>query len=154
VGGTSIEAPGGGHKAATQAELYILDWKTKKIAFHAPLLPGAGDIISLQVMSDGLVYGLSANSTFFVFDPKKKEIVHKESFAAYGGVPRHSLQIGPDRKLYAMLSKSIVKITPGTFAHEKLADPPVAISAGGALVNGRLCFASGGHVWSYQMPGL
>lgn len=153
VGGTSIAAPGGGHTTATEAELYLLNWGTKKITFHAPLLPGAGDIISLQVAGDGLVYGLSANATFFVFDPKSRQIVHKESFAAYGSVPRHALQLGPDKKLYAALSKAIVRITPGAFTHEKLADSPVAITAGGALVNGRFCFASGARVWSYEVSG-
>ncbi len=154
VGGTTIGAPGGGHPTATEAELFILDWETKKITFHTVPVPGDGSIISIQVAADGLVYGLSSNSTFFVFDPDKQEIVHSESFKDYGGVPRHALQLGPDDKLYAMQGAAIVRITPGTFEHEKLADTPVNITAGGALVNGLLCFAGGSHVWTYQVPGL
>jgi len=154
VGGTSVGAPGGGHMTATEGELFIVDWKTKKLTFHMVPVPGDGNIISIQVANDGLVYGVSGGSTFFVFDPNSKQVVHSESFSEYGGPPRHALQLGPDGNLYAMMSKAIVKITPGTFAHEKLADTPVNVSAGGALVNGLLCFASGSHVWTYEVPGL
>ncbi len=154
VGGTAIGAPGGGHVAATEAELFILDWETKKIAFRTVPVPGDTSIISIQVAEDGLVYGLSSSRTFFVFDPNTKEVVHSESFAAYGGVPRHALQLGPDGKLYALLGAAIVRITPGTCEHEKLADTPVNITAGGALTNGLLVFACNSHVWTYQVPGL
>jgi len=154
VGGTSISAPGGGHAIAKQAELFILDWAAKKIAFHFAPVPKDPNIVSIEVMPDGLVYGLSGRSTFFVFDPKARELVHSESYKAYGGVPRHALHRGPDGKLYAILGKAIVRITPGTFAHEKLADTPTRVTAGGALSNGLLCFACGSHVWTYAVPGL
>jgi len=154
VGGTSIDAPGGGHPIASEGEIYILDWGEKKITWHMVPVPGDGNIISIQVSTKGLIYGLSSNSTFFVLDSKSKQIVHKESFGAYGYVPFHALHFGPNNKLYAMLSKAIVEINCETFAHEKLADTPVPISAGGALVNGFLCFASGSHVWSYQILDL
>ena len=154
VGGTSIDAPGGGHVIAKEAELFILDWQTKKVTFHMVPVPGDANIVNIHVPSDGLVYGLSGNSTFFVFDPKDRKIVHSETLKRYGRVPRHALQLGPDGNLYAMLSKAVVRITPGSFKHEKLADSPVPITAGGALVNGQLCFASSSHVWTYSIPGL
>ncbi len=154
IGGTSISGSGGGHSTETEAVLYIVDWATKHVVFKTVPVPGDGNIISIQVAADGLVYGLSGNSTFFVFDPNTRELVHSESFREYGGVPRHALQIGPDGKLYAMLSGAILRITPGSFEHEKLADTPVGITAGGALVNGLLCFAGGSHVWTYEVPGL
>ena len=154
VGGTSVAAPGGGHVVAKEGELFVLDWRTKKLAFRMAPVPGDGNIVSIQVMPDGLVYGLSGGSTFFVFDPKSRKITHSESFKAYGGVPRHALHTGPDGKLYAMLSKAILRIDPGTLKHEKLADSPAPITGGGALVNGQLCFASTSHVWAYRVPGL
>lgn len=152
VGGTSVDAPGGGHPIAKEGEIYVLDWKTKKITWHMVPVPGDGNIISIQVSAKGLIYGLSSNSTFFVLDTKSKQIVHQESFAAYGYVPFHALHAAPNNKLYAMLSKAIVEINCDTFAHKKLTDAPVMISAGGALVNDVLCFASGSHVWTYQLP--
>ena len=154
VGGTSVGAPGGGHTTATEAELYILDWKTKQVAFSMVPVSGDGNIVSIEIGPDGLVYGLSGNATFFVFDPNKKEVVHSESFSAYGGVPRHALHVGPDGKLYAIMSRAIVRIAPGTFEHEKLADSPTNITAGGALLKGVLYFAADTRFWSYSVPGL
>ncbi|NOZ20608.1 MAG: hypothetical protein GXP25_05915 [Planctomycetes bacterium] len=154
VGGTSVDAPGGGHRTAKEGELFILDWKTKKMAFHMVPVPGDGNIISIYVPPDGLVYGLSSNSTFFVFDPKTQKIVHSKPYQDYGRPPRHALQLGPDGKLYAMFSKAICRIAPGTFEVEKLATPPTAITAGGALANGLLVYAGRSHVWSYKVPGI
>ncbi len=152
VGGTSISAPGGGHPTADEAELFILDWETREITHHAAPVPGDGNIISIYVLDDGLVYGLSGDSTFFVFDPEEKRVIHSESFAEFGGVPRHALQEGADGYLYAIMHDAIVRITPGSFEHVKLADTPVAATAGGASVGGRLVYASGPRVWSYEIP--
>lgn len=152
VGGTCTTAPGGGHPTATEAELFILDWETRQVVFRTTPVPENRSIISIWVMDDGLVYGLSANRTFFVFDPEQRRVVHSESFAAYGSVPRHALQAGDDGQLYAMLRNAIVRITPGTFEHEKLADTPAPATAGGAYVNGRLYYASVSRVWSYEVP--
>ena len=151
VGATSVSAPGGGHTVATEAELFMLDWETKSIVFRTVPVPNDGNIVSIEVAPDGLVYGLASNSTFFVFDPRKKEIVHSESFAGYGHAPRHAFQLSPDGRLFAMLSKAIVHIEAGTFADTKLADAPVPISAGGAFVDGKLVFAANSHIWSYQV---
>ncbi|MFW6437840.1 MAG: hypothetical protein ACOCZ7_02395 [Armatimonadota bacterium] len=152
VGGTSIAAPGGGHPTADEAELFILDWESREITWHGAPVPGDGNIISIYVLDDGLVYGLSSNSTFFVFDPAEKRVVHSESFEEYGGVPRHALQEGPDGHLYATMRNAIVRVTPGSFEHVKLADTPAPATAGGASVDGRLYYASGARVWSYEIP--
>ena len=53
-----------------------------------------------------------------------------------------------------MMNNAILRITPGTFEHEKLTDTPVSISGGGAFVNGLLVFGHSSHVWSYKVPGL
>lgn len=152
VGGTSITAPGGGHPTAEEAELFILDWETREIAWHGAPVPGDANIISIYVLDDGFVYGLSGNSTFFVFDPEEKNVIHSESFAEFGNVPRHALQEGADGYLYAIMRDAILRITPGSFEHVKLADTPVAATAGGASVRGRLYYASGARVWSYGIP--
>lgn len=154
VGGTSADARGGGHSAAVEAEVYIMDWKTKEVVFHKAPAPGDRNIMSVKVAPDGLIYGLSKGSVFFVVDPQKQEIVHTENLADYGSAMRHALQLGPDGNLYAIFTDAMVKITPGSFAHEKLADNPVRATAAGALVNGMLVFAHYTHVWTYDIPDL
>lgn len=152
VGGTSISAPGGGHSTAKEAELFILDWQTKKLTFHGVPVRGDASVVSLQVLNDGFVYGLSSSSTLFVFDPAARKVVSRCSLQHFGTVPRHALQVGPEGKLYAMLSDAILRVTPLTLKYDVLTATPVKVTAGGALVNGRLCFASGSHVWTYRLP--
>jgi len=45
--------------------------------------------------------------------------------------------VANDGNLYAMLSKAILRLPPTTLEPEKLADSPVAISAGGAIFPSR-----------------
>jgi len=153
VGGTSVDAPGGGHATAKEAELFVLDWKTKKVVFRTVPVPDERNIISLAVSPEGLVYGVSRKAVFFVFDPAKREIVHRVQLAGCGSPARHALQFGPDGDLYGIFNNAIMRFRPDTFAHEKVARPPVRITAGGALVNGRLCFAAASHVWTWEIPG-
>ncbi len=56
----------------------------------------------------------------------------------------------PDRR--SQFTKAIVRIHPGTFRHEKLAETPGQVSAGIALQRGRLYFAINSHLWSYLLP--
>ena len=156
VGGTSVAAPGGGHPVAKEGELFILDWTGRKVSHHVVPVPGDGNIVSIEVASDGLVYGLSGNSTLFVFDPVRRAVVHSERVSQYGGVPRHALHAGPDGYVYALMGNAVVRVKLGTFEHEKLTDvlAGARISAGGALHKGVLYYASGTHFWSYDVPGL
>ena len=153
VGGTSVAAPGGGHPTATEAEIFVLDWATRKVVHRAVPVAGDGNVVSLATAGP-LVYGLSGTSTFFVFDSATREIVHREDWSRYGSVPRHALHNGPDGRLYAILANAILRLDPATYRHELLSWTPVRADAGGALANGLLCFASGTHVWSYAVPGL
>lgn len=152
VGGTSIQTPGGGHPTAKEGVLYLLDWATRKVVFQTVPVAGATDVFSLEVGPDGLVYGLTApGSDFFVFDPATRQVVHRESLAKYGGLPRPAFLRGPEGKLYGLFTGAIVRIEPQTFQHHKLADAPGPISAGIAILEDRLYFAIGSHLWSYGL---
>jgi hypothetical protein len=158
VGGTTIAAGTGGEAHAREGEIYLMDFATRKITFHAAIIPGATEIHDLKVGPDGLVYGLATGPTFFVFDPKTQKVVHQEKAARYGDLaggqaPRVML-LGPDGKLYAYFSKAIVRIEPGTFKHARIAEPPVRINVGIVLREGRLYFVSSGRLWSWKAPDL
>jgi len=149
IGGTSISAPGGGHTKGTAGVIYILDWETKKVTFKTVPAPGAGEIISLRVGTDGYVYGMASGTQFFVFDPAERKIVHRENLSAYGGAPRHGLLLSEEGDMYGIFGNCIVRFKPGEFGHEKLAEVPAGISYGGAIVDGRIYYASGATVYSF-----
>ncbi len=148
IGGTCINAPGGGHTAATEAELFIIDWATRKLVFHSVPVPGDNAIISLEIAPDGLVYGLSNNGTLFAFDPTSREMIHSAPTPDCGFVPRHSLQLTPAGRLFMLRSKAICEVIPGTFEVRKLADTPHDITAGGAYIDGVLYYAADTHLCS------
>lgn len=150
IGGTSIEAPGGGHTRAVQATLYVLDWQTKRVIFKTNPLPGIREIISLEIGPDGLVYGLGSGSNLFVFDPKKGKVVHQGDLSQYGGVPRQALLLA-NGKLYAAMTKALISIDIKTYQVTKIVDMPPGVTVAAVYSNGQLYFSCDGHLWSYDL---
>ena len=56
------------------------------------------------------------------------------------------------KKTYILFAKGIAQVHPKTYKIKMLAESPVAISAGGDILNGRIYFAHGSHVYSYKTP--
>jgi hypothetical protein len=130
-----------------------MDWKTKKVIFRIVPVPAAEEVFSLEVEPGGLVYGIASGSKFFVFDPQGRKTVHNEDLSRYGSLVRPSLAAGPDGAIYTLLSASILRIKGKDFAVEKIAEPPVPVTAGLAIKDGWLYFASNAHLWRYRLPG-
>ncbi len=152
IGGTSTEAPGGGHPLAKEAVIYGYDWQAAKVLFQVAPVPGAGAIVNLEVDAEGKVYGLASGGQFFVFDPATRQIIHRADLSELGGPLRSGLSRQPDGRIYAVFSRAIARIEPGSFAVTVLANPPVPVTAGMAIVGGRLYFCSGASIWSYRLP--
>jgi hypothetical protein len=149
VGGTSISTPGGGHEKAKEGELYIMDWKTKKVVFRTVPVPGASDVASLEIGVDGLVYGIAGPSPeLFVFDPKTRTVVKRESLVRFGSLPRQVLTRAPDGTVYGLLSKAVFRIDAGTKSAAPAADLPAEATAGAVIAAGRLYFAAGARLYS------
>lgn len=152
VGGTSVEAPGGGHTQATEAVLYGYDWRTQAVLFQAVPVSGAREIVCLEAGPDGRVYGLAAGARFFVFDLKTRTAVHRDDLSGYGGPLRSGLAWHSDGKLYGVLSGGVVRLDPASCRVEASARPPQPISAGMAIVGGRVYMACRAEIWSCPLP--
>ena len=115
-------------------------------------------IRDLVVGPEALVYGLGDGPTFFVFDAGARKLAHRATITQYGNVAggqaQRSMLIGPDRAIYAYFQKAIVRIHPRTFQHEAVAEPPVDIQIGIALVHGRFYFAHGSHLYSCEVSAM
>jgi len=158
VGGTAIWPGTGGATLAQEAVLYLMDFPNRKIVWQEVIVPGAQSINDIVLGPDGLVYGLAAGPTFFVFDPSARNVIHREALTGYGNLaggqaPRIML-VAPDGLIYAYFARAIVRIEPRTFRHAIVAKPPVDINVGIALHRGRLYFTSGARLWSWRVPGL
>lgn len=155
VGGASTAPGTGGHAVATEGALYLFDWKQRKVVFQTHV-SHAASVSEVKVGANGLVYGFAGGKHFFVFDPKRREMVHEEDLGQYGqtagGQAPRMLLTGPDGKFYALFNRNIVRIDPETFEHESVLRPPAVIGAGIAIEKGRIFFGSGSRLCSCRLP--
>ena len=133
-----------------------MDIASKKIEWHRVVFPGVHSYTDLCPGGAGLVYGITDRKRFFVFDPAARKIVHvEETGAAFG--PTNSQQgprvllPGPDGVVYLLFVKGIARVEPGTFKITLLAEAPVPIGPGGDLLDGRIYFGSGSHMYSWKI---
>lgn len=157
LGGTTTAPGTGGEKKAKEAELYILDLATKKVEWHEVVFPGVQEYTDLCLAPQGLVYGFADRRRFFVFDPKRRQVVHTEETGEKFG-PTNSQQgprvfvVSPKGNVYILFVKGIARVDPNSFAITLLAPSPVPIGPGGDILEGRIYFASGSHVYSWRAP--
>ena len=155
--GGSTTAPGtGGEQKAKEAELYILDLNTKQMVWHAPVIPGAQGYTDLCSAPNGLVYGFADRKIFFVFDPQEHKLVHQQNTEPSFGLS--TSQQGPrvfvtaeDGTVYILFAQSIAIVDASSWKLSLVAQSPVPIQAGGDMLGNRIFFASGSHLYSYQL---
>jgi hypothetical protein len=157
LGGTTTAAGTGGQRKAQQAELYLLDLATRRVEWHAPVLPGVQSYTDLCLGPDGLVWGFADLREFFVFDPAQRKLVHRQStHAEFGPTVSHqgprAFVAGPQGTMYVLFVRAIARIEPQGWHFKLLAKPPQPIANGGDLLDGRIYYACRSHVWSYELP--
>ncbi len=151
VGCTSVSGGHGTTAEATEAALYLLDWETKQVRWRATPIPGLTSIPGVALGPDARLYCIGSDSTLFMFDPRTQEVVHSRDLADYGSVPHQPICSGPDAGIYLLLSNAILRIEPGTCEVEKVADAPGPVGGGIGILEGRLYFAVGSHLWSCEL---
>jgi hypothetical protein len=157
LGGTTTSPGTGGERKAKEAELYVLDMVTKRLDWHEVMFPGVQQYTDMCHGADGLVYGIADRRRFFVFDPIKRKVIHEDNTAAKFGLTNSQqgprvFVLGPEKAIYMLFVKGIAQVDPATFDITMLAQSPVPIGAGGDILDGRIYFASGSHVYSYKVP--
>jgi acyl dehydratase len=153
--GTTISAPTAGQTVATDAMIYRIDWESKALVGRWTIDPRTSAVRDLIVPEDGLVYGLTTDNRFFVFDPESAEFVHDEEITAYGGgtggQASRVMAIGPEGEIYVLFREAIARIEPGTFEHTEVVRPGPTITTGITIADGRLYFACGARLFSYDL---
>ncbi|MBI3947921.1 MAG: hypothetical protein HY321_18535 [Armatimonadetes bacterium] len=157
LGGTGIDPKAPGENMPQVAELYLMDMATKRVEWREAVLPGVIAYRELLAAPDGLVYGIIVPARFFVFDPAQRKVIHEEDLgpafgAAVGQQGSRAFVVGPDKTVYVLLAKGIVRVEPGTFRATMVAPSPVPIATGGDILDGRIYFASTSHLYSYRLP--
>ncbi len=165
--GSGTRAGTGGEVRAKEAELYVLDMATKKIEWHVVMIPGVQEYSEMQMGTDGLVYGIAdfrvyepslmdEEKLFFVYDPVARKIVYQETTApVFGSMHlqqgQRKIVISNAGQVYLLFRKGIVSADPVSHKLAWLAQSPISIDTGGDWYEGRIYFASGSHLYSYQV---
>jgi hypothetical protein len=158
LGGTTTSAGTGGARKATQAELYVMDMATKRVEWHEAVFPGAQAFNDLLALDDGLAIGFADRTRLFVFDSRTRKVVHVEDTSSGAGPcvsnqgPRVFLKDGRGA-LYALFTRGVARVEPGSWRVTLLAESPVSVDAGGDILDGRVYFASGSKLYSYGLGG-
>lgn len=157
LGGTTTAPGTGGEKKAKDAELYIMDMATKAVEWHQVVFPGAQGYTDLCVGKDGLVFGFTDASRFFVFRPDIRRVIYERPTAAKFGSTANQqgprvFVTDPQGTVYILFNKGIARLDQATFDIALLAESPVPVALGGDYLDGRVYFGSGSHVYSYTLP--
>ncbi|NWG01922.1 MAG: hypothetical protein HXY44_03565 [Syntrophaceae bacterium] len=151
AGGSSIRGGTGTHAIEREARLILWDPKEEKKVFEIIPVPEAKTILSLATTVDGLVYGITDHGKVFVFDPEKREV--RKIFDLGFKEPREiSLQLGPDLRLYGLAKEAIFFIDPRNDEVSLVAQPPVPISSGMAILGQKIYFGSGANLYEFDIP--
>jgi len=156
LGGTTTSAGTGGEKKADVAELFILDMETKELDWHEALLPEVQGYTDLWLAPKGKVYGFADRRHFFVFDPAVRKIVYSKNTEPEFGLttsqqgPRVFVE-GQDGTVYILFVRGIARME-DAYEISMMAKSPVPIGPGGDFLKGRIYFASGSHLYSYEIP--
>jgi hypothetical protein len=156
LAGTTTSPGTGGEKKAKEAELYIMDMESKKLDWHQVVFPGVQEYTDMCTGPKGLIYGFADKKKFFVFDAGKRVVVYERDVDADLGLttgqqgPRVFVR-GPEGEIYVLFVKGIARVDPASYALTMLAQSPVPIDAGGDYLDGRVYFASGSHLYSYEV---
>ena len=157
LGGSTTRPGTGGKTKATEAELYIMDFATGQVEWHDAVFPDVQGFTDMVTAESGLVYGFADRKQFFVFDPTKRKIIHEQETQSIFG--SSTSQQGPrvfvvsaEGNVYILFVKGIARIDPNTFEITMVAESPVPIGPGGDILEGRIYFGSGSHLYSYEVP--
>jgi hypothetical protein len=156
LGGTTRTAGSGGEIKAPQAELYIMDMQTRRVEWHAPIIPRVQAFSDLCHGPDGRVYGIADWRLFFVFDPVQRKVLHKSYLdSAWTSTARQQgarIFVRDDKaNVYLLTYAGIVQVDPETFELKLVAPSQVKASTGGTCLDGRIYFASGSHLYSWGL---
>ncbi len=159
----STVAPGtGGEQKASLAELFTVDIPSGAVIWRAPLLDDVQSYRDLYAGPEGLVFGFADGHRFFVFDPVARRLLQQEDVQQRLGTtngqqgPRIFVR-GRAEETFVLLQRGIAQIyddgagAEPRFRLDLVAESPVPLGPGGDLLDGRIYFGSGSHLYSWEV---
>ncbi len=137
VGGTSMDAPGGGHLVSKTGSVFVLDWNARKVDRFVHM-EKATNVIAIAYWN-GLVFAGANDNKLHVIDPATMKILASHNVSSGGYMLRNGLQKSEDGKeLYLIMNTEIFKIDAKTNTPEEYIIPSMRITSGGPIIGDRL----------------
>ena len=134
-------------------------------------MPGAQVITDLLLADDGMVWGIADSRWLFRFDPETRRVdagpqdfgrslgfsVYAQGTRAFVPMPAASVPVAAragaaaEQVIHVLLLDGIARLNTVTGRLSRVATALVPITAGGAAAGGRIWFASGSHLYSWQV---
>jgi hypothetical protein len=144
VGGTTIGGGGGSFPTAKDAVLFLWDPTRKEKLFETVPVPGASEITGLAA-AKGKVFGIAGGRELFVFDPERREVVHRARLPFTGAI-YNAMASGPAGRLWGLSPEGVFSIDPDSHSVRVEGAYRERITAGFALEGNALFFAAGPRV--------
>ena len=148
VGGTSIEAPGGGHLLAKEATVFRMKWPEGKIVKTRKLVD-CTNVFSVEVFGD-TVLAATGTGRLLVLTPDLETIADYD-ISEGGAVLRNALLAYGGRYFLLQRERISELDAKDRFRPIPLAKPLKPITGGGAAVDGKLYFIANStnvHAWA------
>lgn len=153
--GTTIDGGLGGEPSGqTDAHFIVFDPDTGEVVKDIIPVPGDEGVTGLMVGPDGLIWGVSED-TVFKYDPETEDVVYSEALLPhrYGTNTVWAwayIGVGSDGNVYGTNRYSTFMIDPDTMEYTQLVEGYGSYS--NIDENGDLFFASGVHLFKYDVP--
>ena len=137
IGGTSMDAPGGGHLVSKTGSVFVLDWNARK-ADRFVHMEKATNVIAIAYWN-GLIFAGANDNKLHVIDPATMKILASHDVSSGGFMLRNGLQKSEDGKeLYLVMNKEIFKVNPKTNAPDDYLVSTVGFTGGGPIIGDRM----------------
>lgn len=153
IGGSSIETPGGGEPVASEAVLFELNLSSLTVDKRWVPIPGAREISQLASDKDDLIYGVTSDSLFFIFQPSVEQIVFQQDLSSWGSIVRQGLMMTTHQGspvLLGLLSRGLFTVNPGSLVPVQIAELPKEATCGIAHMHGGVYYGSGAELWRFD----
>ncbi len=155
VGGTTIAGGSGTKPTQKSAKVFLWDPQNRKMIFSIEPVANAQSVDNLVVAPGGLVYGLAGHQ-LFVFDIERRAVTLVKDLPFPGASLPNTIGVGPDVRIWGLAAhvdaSGVFAIDPRTHDVELVARAPQRITAGFAIKEGALWFASGPSIYRFAFP--
>ena len=146
-GGSAIYGGGGTRPVEKEAKFFAFDPQKKQKVFEAALVPGAVKYPATLAAQDKVF--TTAGNQLLVFDPQTLKVLR--TFTLPGGQLDISLGLERNGQLIGLTSKGVYGIDLGKMEMTLMANAPVPVNCGFALVDDAVYFGSKAELWRYWL---